>query len=96
MFLNEGRIVFSLFIILFTFSRFTFPFAIVFLPGCLIVYRLGVWCFYLPKFAVLFRWIVLVRHHLVCLALRNSFASVFFDGFLVILGQKTNPSSLLS
>ena len=51
---------------------------IVFLPGCLVVYRLGVWCFHLPRFGILFRWIVFVWHHLMYLVLFYSFVSVFF------------------
>ena len=52
---------------------------IVFLPSCLVVYRLGVWCFHLPNFAVLFRWIVFVWHHLICLVLYYSIVYVCFS-----------------
>ena len=78
MFLNEGRIVFHYSWFSLHFLDLLFVLAIVFLPGCLIVYLLGVCCFHLPRFAVLFRWIVFVWHHLVCLVLGYSFVSVFF------------------
>ena len=79
----------------FHYSRFSLHFLdlsflllIVFLPGCLVVYRSVVWCFHLP---FIFVWIIFVWHHLMCLVLCYRFVYVFF-GFLVIQGQKTNPS----
>ena len=62
-----------------------------FLPGCLVVYRLGVWCFHLPKFAVLFRWIIFVWHHLICLILYYSFVYVFFLWISSISRSENQP-----
>ena len=89
-FFNEGRIVFSQLMILFTFSIFTF---------CSYD-SVSTWLFrnvsfgrlMFSRFAVLFRCIVFVWHHLMHQVLCYSFVSVFFYGFLVIQGQKTNHS----
>ena len=95
MFLNEGRIVFSLLMILFTFSRFIFCSCDCVSSWLLDSVSFGileVWSFHLLKFADLFHWIVFVRHHLISLVLYYIFLNVFFDGFLVIQVQKTNLS----
>ena len=92
----EGRIVFSLFMILFTFSRFAFcscdsvswlfgsvSFGSVVFSFAEVCGSFSLGCFCLTPLGV--SGTVL----LFCF-------SVFFYGFLVILGQKTNPSSLSS
>ena len=96
MFLNDGRVVFHYSWFSLHFPDLSLVLVIMFLPGCLVVYRLEVWCFHFPKLAVLFRRIVFVFHHLVCLLLYYSFVYMFLGGFLVFQGQKINPSWLFS
>ena len=69
MFLNDDRLVFSLLVILFTFSRFVFCFCDSVSSWLLGSVHLEVWCFHFPKLAVLFRWIVFVWHNLMYMIL---------------------------
>ena len=64
MFLNDGKLVLSLFIILFKFSLFNFYSYVSVCSGFLVVWYLVKWSLHFPKFAVHFGGAVFVHLYL--------------------------------
>ena len=87
MFLNDGRVVFSQLMILFIFSNMSFVIAIVLL-GCV---SFGSVVFSFSKVGSSFSLDCFCLTPLNVSILYYTFVYVFFDGFLVFQGQKTNP-----